>query len=350
MTETKFRNGRGLDVGTGFLVEARATAEGADLVTKSVRDSFLELKPANKMVLATMKKSLLKSGVSFFEDGESLIILGQDSLFQSVERQVTLQRPMAKGVISPSEAKALPMFKALIKELLGAPQVPNEKVMFTVPAAPVDGHFDVIYHSAVIESILAELGFKGTAINEAHALAFSELGDDDYTGITISMGSGMTNVAISNIAELVCKFSVAKGGDYIDQSTAMSLGYDPSSQMNTVTPNLVTLVKESGVDILNPDKDKIHLGIAAHYKELIRYVVRNIALELGKQKNLPRFSKPIPVVVAGGTSLAHGVLDLLREELNDAKLPFEISEVRHSQKPLPSVAEGCLLALLSEEA
>lgn len=348
---SKFKPGRGLDVGTGFLVMTRMTEDG-QVVTKSVRDCFLEVKPANKLVLATMKKGLVKSGINFFEDGDTLILLGQDSLQQSIERQVVLQRPMAKGVISPTEARALPMFKALLKELLGDPLVPNEKILFTVPAAPIDGAFDVVYHTAVIEAILKDLGYAGKPINEAHAIAFSELEDSDYTGVTISMGSGMCNIGVINVAELLVKFSISKGGDYIDQGTALSLGFDSNASFNHITPNLVTYIKEAGVDIINPDNsDKIQLGIAAHYRHLIQYLVESLVLEMSRNKSMPRFLSPVNIVIAGGTSLAKGVVELFSQELGAVKsrLPFTLGTIRHSKEALEAVAQGCLIALLSEE-
>jgi hypothetical protein len=352
MNNTKFKLGRGLDVGTGILCMAQMTESG-EVAFKSVRDSFLEITPPNKLVFSTMKKGLIKAGINFFELEDKFYILGDDALITSIERQIVVRRPMAKGVISPTEAKGLPMFKALVKELLGPPQTTREKVVFTVPAAPADAHFDIIYHESVIQSVLEDLGYNGKSMNESHAMSFTELGEDDYTGMCISMGAGQTNIAICNVADLICSFSVARGGDYIDYQTATSLGYDPNSPLdNQVTPNLVTYIKEQGVDILKPDKsDKIKISIAAHYRSLIRYIVDNLVKKVNAMKQGPKFMLPIPVVIAGGTSLAPGALEMFTEELYKQKhlLPFDIKEIRHSKKPLQAIAEGCLLALLSEE-
>ena len=350
MSESKLMSGRGLDVGTGFLCMSQMNEEGK-IFTKSIRDSFLEIKPANKLVFQTMKRGLIKSGVNFIENEDRILILGQDSLNQSVERQAVLRRPMERGVISPTESQALPIFKALLRELLGNPAEKNEKIVFSIPAPPVDAAFDVIYHTSVIESILEELGYSGQPLNEGHAIAFSELEDSDYSGILMSFGSGMTNVAVTNMADLVSKFSVSKGGDYIDTQTAVSLGYDPSTSSNTITPNLVTFIKESGIDLMNVDKsDNIKRGISAHYRALIKYVIDNLVNEFTQLKSAPKFLHPIPVVLSGGTSLAGGFVELFKSELNKVKsqLPFTISEIRHSSKPLTAVAEGCMLALLAD--
>jgi hypothetical protein len=349
--QKKYLAGRGIDCGTGFLVQS-ISLENGDVETKSVRDSFLEVKPANKLIYNTMKKGLDRAKVNYFESDGSFWIIGEDSLVQSVERQTVTRRPMHKGVISPKEMKALPLFKSLLKELLGEPAVENERVVYSVPASPTDAPFDIEYHESVIESILASLGFKGTSINEAQAIVFSELAEDDYTGLAISCGSGMANVCISNLAETVTSFAISKGGDYIDFSAATSLGFDPYNPKGCdVTPSLVTYVKEQGVDILNPDPDeKVQIAIAAYYKTLIQYIIDNIIFEINKLESKPKFLKPIKVVVSGGTSLAGNFLTVFKEKFDEKKheLPFEVSEVVHAGSPLTAVAEGALLALLAE--
>jgi hypothetical protein len=352
----KMLPGRGLDVGTGFLVEARMSEDGT-VHTKSVRDSFLEIKPSNKIVYGMMKKGLQKAGVNYFEENGVFNVLGEDSLIQSVEKQLIVKRPMEKGVINRNDVKALPMFKALLKELLGEPVVPFEPIVYSIPASPTDAPFDIVYHESVIESILASLGYKGTSMNEAQAIVFSELAEegDDYTGIAISCGAGMCNVSISNMAECLATFAISKGGDYVDYGAATSLGYDPKDASSSdITPNLITFIKEQGVDvrkITHEGEDARERGaIAAHYQNLIKYIVANLIAQINSMNNKPRFLKPVKIVISGGTSMAVGFLDVFKKELEKVKdeLPFEVGAVVHASQPLTAVAEGSLLALLAE--
>lgn len=351
--KNKYEPGRGLDVGTGFLVSARMTKEG-NLETKAVRDSFLELTPSNSMAKKIMKKGLKKAGVNFLEDTSSFYVLGEDSLSQSVERNLNTKRPMSKGVISPTESKALPMFKSLVKELLGDPLVPSEKILYSVPASPADAPFDIVYHENVIESILSDLGFVGKSINEAHSIVFSELDSDEdsYSGICLSFGAGMTNVCIANMADIVSTFAVSKGGDYIDASSAISLGFDPKDPSNSeITPSLITYIKEQGVNLKNPGDDRIHIAISSYYKALIRYVVSSIVDHITKLETKPRFLEPIKIVVSGGTSKATGFIELFKEEFKnrEEELPFKVKAIVPAKDPLNAVAEGALTALLVEE-
>ena len=54
------------------------------------------------------------------------------------------------------------------------------------------------------------------AINEGLAVVFSELEDENFTGIGISCGGGMCNVALAYLSIPSIMFSIPKGGDFID--------------------------------------------------------------------------------------------------------------------------------------
>lgn len=349
MVDTKFSKGVGLDLGTNAIVRARLEEGTEEVVTSWVRDAFLTLTPSNKIVKNTMKAGLKKSGVKFLEKENVFIIIGDDALNQAVERGLTTQRPMSKGVVSPREAEALPIFKVLIESVLGKPQCENEVCVYSIPASPVDEPFDSEFHSRMIDEILASLGYKGIAMNEAQAIVYSELDDQDYTGVGLSFGAGMVNVCVSNSADPVAVFATSKSGDYVDERAAVALGYDASrGAQNSITPSTIQLTKETcDMDLRNPDsEDRAQRAIATYYKSLITYTVDNIIYQIKKLETPPRFSEPIVVVVSGGTSKPRGFVDMFKEALKEkeGELPFKIKSVRHAKEPLDAVARGCLIA------
>jgi actin-like ATPase involved in cell morphogenesis len=338
----------GLDVGTCFLVVASVDEQG-NTTTKSVRDAFLEMRPSNPLVKTIMIKGFKDAGVSYLEMEDGTIqVIGDESLNQAVVKNMILRRPLAKGVISPKETKALPMFTALLRELLGDPVTPNEKVVYSVPASPIDAKFDEVFHTSAINSILKQLGYEGSPINEAFAIVLSNLGEENYTGMAISFGAGMANICLAFNAEEMTSFATSKGGDYIDTSVAVSLGYDEQdTKNNEITPALVTLVKEGGVDISDlAQSDRTKQAIAIYYQNLIKYTVESIITKVNSLESVPRYQEPITVVVSGGTSKAVNFLSEFKKEFdrNAHRLPFKVKEVRHATDPLNAVAEGCLIA------
>ena len=164
---------KGLDIGTNMLVAASIDGEGAP-VFKMQRDAFYKIVPKSEVNRSSVKLSLEKRGANFIVDKDgSFIVVGEDALEIAIERNDVAKRPMSRGVLSPREKDSLPMLKLLIKELLGQGEN-GDNIVYSVPAIPVDGMFDITYHTEMIKMYLGELGYKSQPINEAFAISLSE--------------------------------------------------------------------------------------------------------------------------------------------------------------------------------
>ena len=180
-------SGRGLDIGTSYIVLASENSEQI-ISYKDFRDAFYVIKPTTPVSTKMIEKGL--EGKVFIKDDDgSFILLGKDAIEKAIERNDTAKRPMYKGVVSAKEKDAKKVLAFILKEVAGQASEPNEKLVFCIPAQPVDQEdedFDVGYHEDVIKSILKECGYESKAINEAEALCYAELESEDYTGIAIS--------------------------------------------------------------------------------------------------------------------------------------------------------------------
>jgi hypothetical protein len=324
--------GVGLDLGTMNIVSARRSEDG--VVTKRMRDAFLDLPPS-------ARKMLKLSDASYVERDGEVLILGDAAMEMANVFGREPRRPLAGGLISPKESDALEVLKLLIEHVLGPPSQKNEVCYFSVPAAPVDQpEQDVIYHRGVFERIVNECGYEAIASNEAMAIIFSECAKDQFSGVTLSFGSGMVNVALAIQTIEGLSFSVARSGDWIDRGAAKSTG---STQAR------ICAIKEAGVDLMNP-VGREQEAIVFYYKAAIEYALDQIALRfkmIEGQFSLPR---AIPLVVSGGTSLAGGFLDFFTKvfERKRKRFPIEISEIRQAADPLNSVAYGMLVQAMQE--
>ena len=176
----------GLDVGTSFIVLSKETSSGVEYT--EFRDAFYVIKPTTPVAQKMIEKGL--SGKVFIKDEDgSFILLGKDAIEKAIERNDTAKRPMHKGVVSAKEKDAKRVLAYILKEVAGKASQEGEKIVFCVPAQPVDiqdDDFDVGYHEDVVQTILAECGYDARSINEAEALCYAELENDDYTGVAIS--------------------------------------------------------------------------------------------------------------------------------------------------------------------
>jgi hypothetical protein len=326
-------SGVGLDVGTCFIVSAREK-EGEIIYTRQ-RDGFFTVASETALNARFIEQGLKKSGVSFFKKGTTFYIIGEAALEKAVERRAILQRPLSRGVINSKEPEALEMIRQIIGGVLGSPIVENEKCIYSVPESPIDAPFDIVYHKNILNQMLTSLGYSPHSLNEAEAVAYAELMDEGLTGIAISFGAGATNFAIMSNGKAELKFSIAKGGDYIDERVSTSLG---------LTPSLVQIEKENGID-LNAPIGRIQSAISIYYDHLISIIVSGfLSKATSSSGGLPKFQNPITVVISGGTSIPVGFLEKLSTGLREANLPFKIGEIRKAEKLLESVAKGCWLA------
>lgn len=325
---------KGLDVGTNTLVSSYMDGNGSP-VFKTQRDAFFRISPKSKVNSNSIKMSLDKRKADYIVDADgTFIVVGDDALDLAIERRGVTERPLTNGVISPKNRKSLPIIKIIIKNILGT-AVPGSKVVYSIPGAPVDKEFDVVYHQEILGMYLKDLGYIPEPINETFAVAISELLDEGLTGMCISFGAGMANVLVIHEGDPILEFSLTRSGDYIDNSVATALDTSPS---------LVLQEKEAGTDLYNP-QGEIQDAIVVYYNNVIKYTLDNIAYELNKKsKQLPVFKDGITLVVAGGLTLANGFVSKIEENLSKIDFPINISKVRVANDPMTTVSHGCLLA------
>jgi hypothetical protein len=325
--------GKGLDVGTSNLICAFDDANG-DISLNHERNAFLDIDsdPFTRSMLNEQK-------VPYAVYNNSFYVLGQSAFeFANIVGK-EVRRPMHGGMISPKEASALPVIKLLIERIVGSPRKKGEPLCFSIPADPVDSNMNFVYHRSVLSSLLERLGFRPFHILEGLSVIYSELADQDFTGIGISFGGGMANVCMAYRSVPAVAFSVARSGDWIDANAAEVLGMK--------SPR-VTLVKERGVNILAPTSREEE-AIAIFYRALIRYVGEQIHRYMTASNKLPEFPESVDLVCSGGTALAKGFIEVIREEFDRFGFPVKIREIRLAEEPLNATARGCLVAATSSE-
>lgn len=329
--------GVGLDIGTNMLVAATLNEEGQP-VFKMQRDAFYRLVPKSGVNRNSIKKALEARSQNFIEDPDgSFIVVGEDALETAIERNDVAKRPLMRGVISPKEKHSLPMLKLIIESLIGKGEG-DTNLVYSVPARPIDGQFDIVYHTEMMGNYLKAMGYSAQPINEAFAIALSELLDEGLTGICLSFGAGMVNTAVIHQGDPLVEFSMTRAGDYIDDAAGKALDMSPS---------LIQLEKESGVDLYNYGDNKIMEAVSVYYGSVIKYALENIAYELDtRKKDLPIFREKVTMVVSGGLTKATGFVKKIEETLANIKFPIEISEIKLAGDPMTAVANGCLLAAL----
>jgi len=322
----------GLDVGTSRIVAVTGLEAGERVETQL--NAFVAL-PHNKMTEA----SLLREGIPHAVADGQITVFGNESarLCDLLGRE--MRRPMTQGLLNPREPESMGQIQAILTAVLVREAAPATRLCFSVPAPPVDGSDSLAYHEATLRQMLTKLGYTDVRpINEGLAVIYSELEDSNFTGIGVSCGGGLCNVAIAYLSVPVLSFSVAKAGDFIDAGAAAATGE---------LVNRVRLAKEESFHF-NGHSDKLNQALTIYYDEMIHAVVDALEQSLAGARAVPKFGRAVPLVLSGGGVMPAGFGERFETVLRARALPVEISEVKLAARPLETTARGALRAAMSE--
>ena len=321
--------GVGLDVGTAFIVAARQQ-EGNIASIKSVRDVFIDV-PNEKL----SKGRLEKQGISYLElDGKTLVV-GDNAMKLAAVLNRKPRRPLQSGVVSSEEKDAFPVLARLVHSVTGDPLVEDERVIYSVPApSATNPEFDTIYHQSVFNRILSSIGYSPEPITEGLAAAYGSGSTEEFL-ISISMGAGMCNVAITYMLMPIAEYSIPYGGDWLDEKVAEKLN-KPSA--------VCVRRKESDGFSLRTGESDFEVTYRAYYTHLLQQL-----FEVNNQQlidaNCPEtIFEPAHIVVTGGTTRPGDFEWLLLKIANETDFAVNVESITVLDQPSETIAKGLLIA------
>ncbi len=322
----------GLDVGTSNVVMAQNKGSKIQMVKQL--NAFFTI-PQSKFT----KKILEQNGVMFFElEGQYYIIGFSAEDFANLFNANT-RRPVEKGLLSSKENEGIKIIQAIIGTIIQKPKKFGELICFSVPGEPIEGTAFVAGHESIIKKYLEGMGYTPISINEGLAVVMSEMVDDNFTGIGISMGGGMCNVCLSYLSVPVITFSIQKGGDFIDTMVSHDVG---------ISATKVKGIKEETLDLSVLPTNRIETSLHMHYLDLIHTLIYSIKRVISASDRVPRIADPIPIVLSGGTAMPKGCRESFEMALKQTRLPVDISSVRLAKEPLNTTAKGALVMAVTE--
>jgi hypothetical protein len=322
----------GLDVGTSRLVVARQAED--EFRFESQLNAFVNI-PFSKMTENVLKKERVPHAV----EGSQMVVYGNESERFAAMLNTEIRRPMTRGVLNPGEPDSVKLIKEIVVSLTGKGAQKGQKVYFSVPAAPLGSDENTTYHEATLQQVLNEMGYESQGINEGLATVYAEMEESNYSGIGISCGGGLCNVCLAYLSVPVVSFSIAKAGDFIDHSAATATGE---------RANRIRIMKEQTFYLNGASSDKVQQVLGVYYDDMIRALVTGLNEAFKNTRSTTKFSRPIPLVLSGGTAMPKGFRERFEKVLGESDFPVELSEIRLAKDPLTTTARGALVAALCD--
>ena len=322
----------GVDIGTSHIVVAQNKHNYIE--TMQELNAFFTV-PNAKFAMDILNQN----DVTYYQNGNHYYIFGYSSESFANMFNGNTRRPMKKGLLSSDEEVGLTVIQATTASLIQKPKNFGETICFVIPGEPLDGAGSVVYHESVLKKFLGSLGYSPISINEGMSVAISELSEDDFSGIGISMGGGMCNICLSYLSFPVITYSIQMAGDYIDEMAGNAVG-EPATK--------IKVIKEEELDLTKEPKDRITTALHIFYDELIFKLLESLQRVFTSTENIPKINAPIPIVLSGGTAMPKGCRDKFEKMLQNVNLPVEISSVRLAEDPLNTPAKGALIMAVTE--
>lgn len=325
--------GRGLDLGTVNIVACAKSIAGGSILYNVQRNVLIDVRGDG-----FTQSILRKYGIECVVHEGRAYVVGDPAFELATIFDRMIRRPLKASSGAASEPDGALIVQHLLERLLGQPQKPNEICVYSIPGDPVEPERNFIYHRGILENALRNLGYAPRPMVESQVIIQAEFKDKEYTGMAVTCGGGTFNVCVAFRGVPAMSFSIARGGDWVDQNVGQMVDM-PAAQ--------VCAVKEHGIHLYRP-QNHIENALSIYYRQLIRYTVEIMKERMSDAEWITSFRKPIDIAFAGGTAQVGGFIEMFREELLKNPLPFPTGAIRMAENPLQAVAEGCLRAALEE--
>jgi hypothetical protein len=265
---------------------------------------------------------------------------------------------MAEGSIAPDQ-EAMTILASIVQGLIETAEKEvgkfedQLKICYCTTAPAINKDFNIAYHKKIVDMIIegydTETKISSSSIKESHAIVL-DMNEDEATGIGISWGAGTVTVSYVKYGMEIYSFCYVGAGDWIDSQVAMRHGYDEMAPIYkrkkaSETPTTVSKRKMNvNLSPGNKPNDRVDLDIYLHYEVLISNVVEGIVAGFVENENEAKIGEAINIYMAGGTSSPEGFVELVSKKFSELELPFQIGEIKKAERPLFSVATGCLKA------
>ena len=340
--QVDFLPGVGVDIGTSNIVVARRTKDGT-FVNRFHRNMLYPLDVSEEAMDLLDKSSYL-----YVKVGGKYFVVGEDALtLVNAIGKGEIVRPMKDGILNPSLEESTDLLFYIIKAVVGDPIVEGETLRFSVPADPVDANINNKFHQMVLKGFFDKMGYDAKPVNEAMCIAYDcnpimieDDGESPLSGLALSAGGGMTNLALLYKGLPLQEFSITKSGDYIDEQASTVSGLKKSK-----------IIKLKEKDLNLSELDFSNRGLSAlgvYYDEMMDRLVHHVSTRFKDTKS--DLDGKIEVVVAGGTSMPNGFCEKLEGKIrSNNDFPFELLRVRHSETPFYSVSQGACVRAIADQ-
>lgn len=178
--------------------------------------------------------------------------------------------------------------------------------------------------------ILRLKGYNPEPVSSAAAVAFAELGSEQFTGLCMDWGASGASLGAFRLSETLVESHFVNGGNLIDERVAKirnRFRFDQEGNRYLDTHGIEAWKRSFGIRIDRPRTDDEKL-LAEIYREQLLTIMLRFKTAVHGSSAMWLYSQPVKLVCAGGCTRISGFAELTAQILSEIEFPISIHEIQ----------------------
>ncbi len=270
----------------------------------------------------------------------TLLVLGH----AAVEISRTLDHPLvpviANGQLPYHDPIGRQVCATLIESLI---PITNEHslCLANLPVATTHERND----AGLIDHVIRLRGYQFARLHPARAVILSELQDEGYSGIGVTIGAESVTMAVTHLGQTRFSESYAHGARSIEERFAKArhkYQWDKQGNKYLDLQTVRDLQRHLTSSVINPTNGDEQF-LAEAYHRLLTNAFSAMLPEMLRCVKNENSRKALPIVISGGPTRLPGFSQLLQHTFEASGLPCKIAKIRLANNDPYTVCRGLMI-------
>ena len=270
--------------------------------------------------------SLLKQmRIPVIRSEDSLVVVGAAALDLAQALRISSIPLLMDGLVPTNDPLGRQLIGMVVDSIL--PNDENATSCGLISRSAVD--FEQSADLQLFAQLLRLKGYNPVPITSASALAYAELGDDQFSGLVLDWGASGASLGAYRLGETLAECNLVNGGNLIDERIArvrnrFCWDREGNRYLNTHAIEMWKHASQVRIDTPKTDDDKL---ISAIYQEQLVNILMRFKAAIIATPAAWLFAQNVKLICNGGCTQIGGFAEMLASLIHELDLPVKLSEI-----------------------
>ncbi len=270
--------------------------------------------------------SLLKQmRIPVIRSEDSLVVVGAAALDLAQALRISSIPLLIDGLVPTKDPLGRQLIGMVIDSIL--PNTGNATPCGLISRSAVD--FEQSTDLQLFAQLLRLKGYNPVPITCASAVAYAELGDDQFSGLVLDWGASGASLGAYRLGDTLAECNLVNGGILIDERIArvrnrFCWDREGNRYLNTHAIEMWKQAAQVRIDAPKTEDDKL---ISAIYREQLVNILMRFKAAIIATPAAWLFAQNVKLICSGGCTQIGGFVQMLASLIHELDLPVKLSEI-----------------------